>query len=211
MPTPTPVFLAYDPHRSTGRVVDRGRRPRCPETREVLGFRYGPRAWTKPGSALAVCPGGLEPVPYLASAPPGSIGQEAGGPAPGSSGPQPTQSASTSDGGCSPNRLAVTNRYRTYSEHDTSRRRLLIGRRQLDLPLDRAAEIASLCADGRCDEVSAELATALPAKRTELAVRIEAMVYLDRHLAHLSRQLEAGDSLRSPISSGKEERHADEM
>lgn len=103
------------------------------------------------------------------------------------------------------------NGYRTYSEGDTSRLRLLIGLRQLDLPLDQAAEIASLCADGRCDEVSAELATALAAKRTELAVRIEAMVYLDRHLAHLSRQLEAGDAPRSLISSGKEERHADEV
>ena len=47
-----------------------------------------------------------------------------------------------------------TNRYREYDEADAERLRLLLGLRQLDIPLDQAAELASMCAAGRCDEVS---------------------------------------------------------
>ncbi len=38
------------------------------------------------------------------------------------------------------------NRYREYSEADAERLRLLIGLRQLDIPLEQAAELATMCA-----------------------------------------------------------------
>ena len=76
-----------------------------------------------------------------------------------------------------------SNGYRDYTEADLSRLRLLIGLRQLDLPLAQAADLASLCAAGRCDEVSDELRAVLSDKRKELARRLDEMRYLDRRLA----------------------------
>lgn len=98
------------------------------------------------------------------------------------------------------------NAYRDYSEADAQRLRLLIGLRQLDLPLAQAAELASLCADGRCEQVSAEAREAIVEKRADLARRMEEMAYLDRRLAHLSGELSAGKKLKNAISNGKEER-----
>ena len=99
------------------------------------------------------------------------------------------------------------NQYREYGEADAERLRLLIGLRQLDLPLDQAAELASMCAAGRCDEVSAELRGALTEKRTELRRRMDEMRYLDRRLAHLQGDLAAGEPPRPLITLGREERH----
>ncbi|MDP8904509.1 MAG: MerR family transcriptional regulator [Chloroflexota bacterium] len=99
-------------------------------------------------------------------------------------------------------------RYREYSEGDVSRLRLLIGLRSLDLPLDQAAELASLCADGRCDQVSDELRVAIKQKRREIARRADELRYLDHRLAHLAGELEAGRSPRPLITAGKEERDA---
>lgn len=100
------------------------------------------------------------------------------------------------------------NRYREYSEADAERLRLLIGLRQLDVPLGQAAELATMCAAGRCDEVSDELRGLLTAKRVELARRIEEMRYLDRRMAHLAGQLEAGGAPRTLINLRKEDEHA---
>jgi DNA-binding transcriptional MerR regulator len=99
------------------------------------------------------------------------------------------------------------NSYRDYSESDAARLRLLIGLRELDLPLAQAAELASLCAEGRCDEVSAEARAAISEKRRELARRMQEMVYLDGRLAHLSGELTAGKKLKNALTIGKEERH----
>lgn len=99
------------------------------------------------------------------------------------------------------------NRYREYGEADAERLRLLIGLRQLDLPLDQAAELASMCAEGRCDEVSTELSAALAEKRNELRRRMDEMRYLDRRLAHLQGDLAAGESPRPLITLGKEGQH----
>lgn len=101
-----------------------------------------------------------------------------------------------------------TNRYREYSEADAERLRLLIGLRQLDIPLEQAAELATMCAAGRCDEVSDELRSLLVAKRHELARRLDEMRYLDRRMAHLAGQFEAGAPPRTLIRLGKEEEHA---
>ncbi len=97
------------------------------------------------------------------------------------------------------------NGYRDYSEQDAERLRLLIGLRQLDVPLRAAAELASLCAEGRCAEVSNELRSVTREKRRDLARRIEELRYLDGRLAHLAGQLDAGGSPRDLITFGKEE------
>jgi len=91
------------------------------------------------------------------------------------------------------------NGYREYSDKDVSRLRLLIGLRQLDLPLAQAADLATLCAAGRCDEVSDELKVVLAEKRIELARRVDELRYLDGRLAHLAGQLAAGEAPRPLI------------
>lgn len=98
------------------------------------------------------------------------------------------------------------NGYREYDEADVARLRLLLGLRQLDLPLDQAAELSGLCAAGRCDEVSAELKVAIGEKRDELRRRIEELAYLDERLAHLEGGLAAGQPPRPLITLGKEDR-----
>ncbi len=83
------------------------------------------------------------------------------------------------------------NQYREYGEADAERLRLLIGLRKLDIPLDQAAELATMCAAGRCDEVSTGLRALLVEKRQELARRMAEMRYLDRRMAHLAGDLNA--------------------
>ncbi len=100
------------------------------------------------------------------------------------------------------------NRYREYGEADAERLRLLIGLRQLDIPLEQAAELATMCAAGRCDEVSDELRSLLVDKRAELARRAEQMRYLDLRMAHLAGQLKAGGAPRTLINLRKEDEHA---
>jgi len=68
------------------------------------------------------------------------------------------------------------NRYGDYGAADAERSRLLIGLRQLDIPLEQAAELATMCAAGRCDEVSDELRALLREKRQQLARRMAEMV-----------------------------------
>ncbi|MBA3877431.1 MAG: hypothetical protein C0498_10915 [Anaerolinea sp.] len=97
------------------------------------------------------------------------------------------------------------NGYRDYGEDCVERLRLLVGLRHLDLPLGQAAQLSSLCAEGRCDEVSAELRAAIANKRRELARRMDELRYLDRRLAHLGGQLETGEAPRTLITTGKEE------
>ncbi len=102
----------------------------------------------------------------------------------------------------------TANGYREYGEHDLSRLRLLIGLRSLDLPLDQAAELADLCSEDRCDQVSDELRGAVADKRAEIARRADELHYLDDRLAHLAGELEAGKPPRPLITLGKEGRHA---
>lgn len=98
--------------------------------------------------------------------------------------------------------------YHDYNEVDISRLRLLIGLRTLGLPLDHASELAGLCVEGKCEQVSNELRGAIAAKRGEIARRTEELRYLDHHLAHLAGELESGKSPRPLITLGKEGWHA---
>ena len=97
------------------------------------------------------------------------------------------------------------NGYRDYSDADADRLRLLIGLRQLDLPLPQAAELAGLCAGGRCDQMSRALRSAVAEKRRALAKRVAELQFLDQRLAHLAGQLNDGQSPRTLITVGKEE------
>jgi len=109
--------------------------------------------------------------------------------------------------GLVPQPTRQANGYRDYSERDVERLRLLIGLRQLDLPLVQAAELAGMCAAGRCDDVSVELRTVLAEKRTDLKRRMDDMRHLDRRLAHLQGDLAAGEAPRPLISFGEEDWH----
>lgn len=100
------------------------------------------------------------------------------------------------------------NGYRQYSEGDAERLRLLIGLRQLDIPLEPAAELATMCAAGRCEEVSDELRVLLIDKRAELARRLDELRYLGRRMADLAGQLEAGMTPRTLMTLRKEDEHA---
>ena len=97
------------------------------------------------------------------------------------------------------------NGYRDYTTADVERLRLLIGLRQLELPLEQAAELSGLCAAGRCDDVSAELRAAIAAKRADLRRKMEELAYLDARLAHLDGGLAVGQPPRPLITVRKED------
>lgn len=82
--------------------------------------------------------------------------------------------------------------YREYADEDAERLRLLVGLRQLDLPLPVAAKLATMCADGRCGEVSDELRAAIPAERSKVRRRIRELRHVDDRLALLERELQNG-------------------
>ena len=96
------------------------------------------------------------------------------------------------------------NGYREYDHSDAERLRLLVGLRRLDLPLEQASELASLCLDGKCQQSSEDLRAAIADKRTEVARRLEELHFLDRRLAHLSCRLSGGLCPRELIAQGKE-------
>lgn len=102
------------------------------------------------------------------------------------------------------------NGYRNYTAEDVDRLRMLIGLRQLDLPLPQAAKLASLCIEGHCDLVSAELRAAIIEKRHGLARRVEELAFVDQRLAVLAGHLEGGQSPRGLLTPGKEVLHGSE-
>ena len=91
-------------------------------------------------------------------------------------------------------------RYRVYADEDAERLRLLVGLRQLDLPLAAAAKLVTMCADGRCSEVSDELRAAIPAERSKVRGRIRELRHVDDRLALLERELQTGQRPRDLIN-----------
>lgn len=96
------------------------------------------------------------------------------------------------------------NGYRDYDDGDAERVRLLVGLRRLDLSLEQASELASLCLDGRCQQSSEDLRAAIADKRIDVARRLEELLFLDQRLAHMSGQLSGGLCPRELIAQGKE-------
>jgi MerR family copper efflux transcriptional regulator len=100
------------------------------------------------------------------------------------------------------------NRYREFGPEDVARVRVLIGLRRLDVPLDEAAELASLCAAGECQRVAEELRGLIAERRGQIARRSVELQALDVELARLDDALGSGAPPRSLISiARKEEQH----
>lgn len=101
--------------------------------------------------------------------------------------------------GMLPSPARRANGYRDYTLADEERLRLLVGLRSLDLPLDRAGELAVLCAAGHCDRVSAELRGLISRQRYGIRRRMDDLAHLDDRLGTLERHLMAGDPPQSAI------------
>ena len=101
--------------------------------------------------------------------------------------------------GLTPSPARNRGRYREYGDEDAQRLRLLVGLRQLDLPLPVAAKLATMCADGRCREVSDQLRAAIPAERSKVRRRIRDLRHVDERLALLERELQTGQRPRELI------------
>jgi len=95
------------------------------------------------------------------------------------------------------------NGYRDYASSDLKRLRLLVGLRSLDLPLDRAGELAVLCVTGHCERVSSELHDLIVGQRAEIGRRMDELGHLDERLRVLERHLAAGDPPQSVIPRGR--------
>ena len=93
----------------------------------------------------------------------------------------------------------AANGYRDYSSADAERLRLVVGLGSLDLPLERAGDLAVLCAAGHCEQVSAELRDLIARQRVEVRRRAGELRHLDERLATLERHLEAGDPPQAVI------------
>lgn len=74
------------------------------------------------------------------------------------------------------------NGYRQYASADLEGLRLLVGLRTLDLPLDRAGELAALCAAGHCERVAAELGELIRGRVPRFGAESE-IATLEGHLA----------------------------
>jgi len=97
----------------------------------------------------------------------------------------------------------LTNGYRSYATVDLERLRLLVGLRSLDLPLERAGELAVLCAAGHCERVSIELRDLIRRQRAEIMQRAGELAHLDDRLETLERHLAAGDAPQSVIPQAR--------
>ncbi len=101
------------------------------------------------------------------------------------------------------------NRYRSYGREHEEQLRLLLGLRQLGLPVNRAADLASLCVAGKCESVSSELRGLIGQQREEIRRRRKALAHLDQRLVDLDSHLAAGDAPRKLITLGKEDTDGD--
>lgn len=86
------------------------------------------------------------------------------------------------------------NGYREYATADVEHLRLLIDLRRLELPLDEAAQLASLCHSGHCATTGSELPRLIAQRRADVTARMEGLRELDARLADLERHI-AGPAL----------------
>jgi DNA-binding transcriptional MerR regulator len=83
------------------------------------------------------------------------------------------------------------NGYREYGEADAEHLRLLIDLRGLEIPLQQAAQVATMCHTGHCAEASRDIPSLILRQREQIAVRVERLAELDARLADLGRHLES--------------------
>ena len=81
------------------------------------------------------------------------------------------------------------NGYREYQLSDLDHLRLLIDLRSLEIPLEQAAAVASMCHTGHCADTTRELPAVIARQRQEIARRIGRLRSLDARLADLGGHL----------------------
>jgi DNA-binding transcriptional MerR regulator len=106
--------------------------------------------------------------------------------------------------GILPQPARSANGYREYHEDDLCRTRVLVSLRSMGLELPEAGRLAALCATGRCDEMTGDLAVRLAERRRAVAAAMKELVHLDAELASMERAL-ASDEPRQRLCLGKEE------
>jgi DNA-binding transcriptional MerR regulator len=101
----------------------------------------------------------------------------------------------------------AANRYREYGESDLCRVRIVATLRGLGLDLRESGRLATLCSDGRCDEMRGDLLLRLAERRRDVAAARAELDHLDAELAAVTLALETGDPQPS-LCIGKEEGNA---
>lgn len=96
------------------------------------------------------------------------------------------------------------NGYRSYDEADLCRTRVVVTLRSLGMELPEAARLANLCASGRCDDMSSDLAARIPERRRAVAAAMAELAHLDAELVSLERALASGEPNRA-LCTGTEE------
>jgi MerR family copper efflux transcriptional regulator len=82
------------------------------------------------------------------------------------------------------------NGYRSYTDADAEHLRLLVDLRSLEIPLEQAAEVATMCHAGHCADTWRELPSVIARQREAIAQRIARLQTLERRLAFLDSHLE---------------------
>ena len=83
--------------------------------------------------------------------------------------------------------------YRQYDDTDLNRVRVLTTLRSLGLDLQEAGRLASMCSEGRCDEMTADLLPRIAERRAEIAKARSELDHLDAELVNLTRTLHSGE------------------
>lgn len=85
-----------------------------------------------------------------------------------------------------------SNGYRRYTDDDLCRLRIVVSLRRLGLDLAVAGRLASLCQGGQCDAMAHDLLPLVSAQRAAIARSRQEIEDLDRQLAVLEVNLQAG-------------------
>jgi DNA-binding transcriptional MerR regulator len=88
-----------------------------------------------------------------------------------------------------PSARRLANGYREYDDASVEHLRLLIDLRSLEIPLERAAAVATMCHTGHCADTSRELPELIARHRDVIARRINRLRSLDERLADLDRHI----------------------
>ena len=83
--------------------------------------------------------------------------------------------------------------YREYDEADLCRLRIVVTLRSLGLDLHESGRLATLCGEGRCDEMTTDLLPRIVDRRAEIAAARAELDHLDGELRELERSLRNGE------------------
>jgi DNA-binding transcriptional MerR regulator len=94
------------------------------------------------------------------------------------------------------------NGYREYGDADAEHLRLLVDLRSLEIPLEKAAEVATMCHAGHCADTSRELPSVIARQREVIAQRIARLETLDRRLKYLGDHLATDRAMLPMLDTG---------